>query len=417
MSEASANDRRDVRMKGFAGRTPVTEVVDWIDQHLHALPAESAALQECAGRVLAGSVTSAIDVPGFDRAMMDGLALRAADIAAATADHEVRLRVLGDVLPGAPFPGTVEQGEAVRIMTGAPLPAGTDAVLPAELARIEATDAWARQPVPVGKHVGRRGEDIAQGSCLLNTGRRLRPQDLGLLSSIGVARVPVVRKPRVNLWITGNELVAAGDAHGPYSVMDANGPMLETLVQRDGGFVRARRLLRDDPELLLAALREEADLVIVSGGSSVGLEDHGPSLLARHGQLRFHGIALRPSGPTGLGSLEGRSVFLLPGNPVASLCAYDFFAGRAIRRLAGLGTDWPYPRVTLPLAHDLPSIPGRVDYARVRLREGQVEPIAISGASRLRSTTDADGFVIIPAEIDGYRAGHSVGVLLYDDRG
>jgi len=414
MSELPANAREDVRMKGFATRSPVARVLDWIDQHLHVLPGERAAVAECGGRVLASSVTSSVDVPGFDRAMMDGLALRSADIATATVDHGVRLRVLGDVLPGAPFAGTVGPGEAVRIMTGAPLPAGADAVLPAEHARIETTEAWACQPVAAGKHVGRRGEDIARGQVVLPSLRHLRPQDLGLLSSIGAAQVSVVRRPRVNLWITGNELLPADAVAGPHSIMDANGPMLAALVQRDGGIVRTRRLLPDDPDRLLAALREEADLAIVSGGSSVGLEDYGPGLLARHGELLFHGVALRPSGPTGVGRLEGRVIFLLPGNPVACLCAYDFFAGRALRRLAGLSPEWPYRQRAFPLAQDLPSVPGRVDYARVRLRDGRVEPLAVSGASRLTSTTEADGFVIIPAEVPGYRTGDSVDVLLYD---
>jgi molybdopterin molybdotransferase len=161
-------------------------------------------------------------------------------------------------------------------------------------------------------------------------------------------------------------------------------------------------------------MQSDADVVLVSGGSSVGQEDHAPLLLAQHGKLDIHGIAMRPSSPTGMGLLGSRLVFLLPGNPVSCLCAYDFFAGRAIRRLGGRCPDWPYTVVRLPLARKLVSQVGRVDYARVRMVGNQVEPIAISGASILTSTTVADGFVIVPAESEGYPAGAMVDMYCYD---
>jgi molybdopterin molybdotransferase len=170
----------------------------------------------------------------------------------------------------------------------------------------------------------------------------------------------------------------------------------------------------DDPEALLAAIRAAADVVLVSGGSSVGQEDHAPSLLVRHGQLPIHGIAMRPSSPTGMGLLDRRLVFLLPGNPVSCLTAYDFFAGRAIRLLGGRSSAWPYRRITAPLARKIVSAIGRLDYLRVRLVDGRVEPLAIGGASILSSTTRADGFVLVPDDSEGYPPGTEVEVFLYD---
>ena len=155
-------------------------------------------------------------------------------------------------------------------------------------------------------------------------------------------------------------------------------------------------------------------MVLVSGGSSVGQEDHAPALLAEHGELPIHGIAMRPSSPTGMGRLDGRLVLLLPGNPVSCLCAYDFFAGRAIRVLGGRPADWPYRRVIRPLARKIVSTVGRLDYMRVRLVEGRVEPLAIAGASVLSSTTRADGFVLVPPDSEGYPPGAEVEVFLYD---
>jgi molybdopterin molybdotransferase len=154
-------------------------------------------------------------------------------------------------------------------------------------------------------------------------------------------------------------------------------------------------------------------LVLVSGGSSVGREDHVPILLAEHGELAVHGVAMRPSSPTGMGRLGGRLVFLLPGNPVSCLCAYDFFAGRAIRALGGRSREWPYRRVTARLTRKLVSVVGRVDYARVYFDGATAEPLAISGASVLSSVTRADGFVIVPADSEGFPEGAEVEIFLY----
>jgi molybdopterin molybdotransferase len=268
--------------------------------------------------------------------------------------------------------------------------------------------------VSPGKNVGRRGEDVTAGATVLDAGRALRPQDLGVLSSVGQADVCVVRRPRVRLVITGNELLPAGSRPRAFQITDANGPMLAALAARDGAAVDFPGLVRDEPEAILTALHADADIVIVSGGSSVGIEDLAPMLVATHGELAVHGVAMRPSSPTGLGRLGERLVFLLPGNPVSTLCAYDFFAGRAIRVLGGRSPAWPYRSVRGTLARKLSSPIGRLDYARVRVDNGRVEPLAVGGASSLSSTTRADGFVIVDDDSEGYAAGAEVDVWLYE---
>lgn len=413
----------DVRMKGFARRATVDAARAWLDDQLLPLDDETMPLELAAGRVLARDVFSRYDVPGFERAMMDGYAVRAADTHGAAAYQPATLEVIGEVLPGTEFKGEVRPGTCVRIMTGAPLPAGADAVLPAEkvdslrpsaAAAAAASDRIAAlDEVSPGKHVGARGEDLKAGELVLEAGRILRPQDIGVLSSIGVDHVHVVRRPRVQLVITGNELLPAGSPPSGVQIVDANGPMLAALVARDGGLAVSAGIVRDDPELIQAALHADADIVIVSGGSSVGSEDHAPLLLARDGQLAIHGIAMRPSSPTGMGTLDGRLVFLLPGNPVSCLCAYDFFAGRAIRVLGGRSADWPYPTSRMTLARKLVSTVGRVDYARVKRSGDGVEPLAIGGASVLSSTTRADGFVVVPEASEGFAAGAEVDVWWY----
>lgn len=414
MGESAAAENGDVRMRGFARRDTVETALAWLDGQLQPLEAETAAVRTAQGRVLAESIVSELDIPGFDRAMMDGFAVVAASTEGASDYNALPLVVIGNAMPGKPFVGKVTSGQAVRIMTGAPMPQGADAVLPAEwTSGADASAVQALAAVSPGKHVGVRGEDVPSGTQVLAAGRQMRPQDLGLLSSVGRTEVQVVRKPRVRLIVTGSELLPAGSTPVGCQIADANGPMLAALVERDGGVVDDPGLIADDPDAILSALATDADLILVSGGSSVGAEDFVPTLIAQHGELAIHGIAMRPSSPTGIGKLRGRLVFLLPGNPVSCLCAYDFFAGRAIRALGGRAREWPYALVRLPLVRKISSPIGRLDYARVQIRDGQVEPLTVGGASVLSSTTRADGFVVVPADSEGFGPGSLVDVWLY----
>jgi molybdopterin molybdotransferase len=217
------------------------------------------------------------------------------------------------------------------------------------------------------------------------------------------------------MLVTGNEVKPPGAPKGVFDVYDANSYTVRGLVARDGGVIETHQRLGDDPDGLRSALvAPGADVILVSGGSSVGREDYAPVLLAEIGELAIHGVAMRPSSPAGVGRIGETLVFLLPGNPVSCLCAYDFFAGRAIRLLGGRSPEWPHRRVQAAVARKIVSAIGRVDYCRVRLVDGRVEPIALSGASVLSSTTRADGFVIVPAELEGYAPDSLVTVFLYD---
>ncbi|MGH0030986.1 MAG: gephyrin-like molybdotransferase Glp [Myxococcota bacterium] len=407
-------------MKGFAERADVEEVERFLAGVVHALPAEPVSLHECAGRVLAEGVVARVDVPGFARSAMDGYAVRGEDTFGASAYDPIALALVGEALPGRPFAGRVEAGQAVRIMTGGPLPDGADAVVMAEVCserdgRVEVVEAVAPR-----KNVGAVGEDIRSGDAVLAAGRRLRPQDAGLLASIGEASPPCVRRPRVRLVVTGDELLPAGSTPEGAHIVDSNSVVLAALVRRDGGELLPWEILPDRPEAIREALSDAAaDVTLVSGGSSVGVEDHAPRLLAELGTLDFHGVSMRPSSPAGVGRIgEGdaqRLVFLLPGNPVSCLCAYEFFAGPALRRLGGRDGAWPHRRVRLPLARKISSAVGRTDYVRVAIERGRVVPIATSGASILSSTVRAAGAVIVPRELEGMAEGSEVEVLLYDE--
>lgn len=405
----------DVRMRGFRSRTKVSDALRWIDDVATRLQPEKLPLQRCAGRVLAEDIVSAVDVPSYRRAMMDGFALHAADTSGATIYNPLALSIVGSVLPGGNYEPTLLRGQAVSIMTGAPVPSGANAVLPAEKVARTGESLSALDEVPPEKHVGRVGEDIQSGAMVLPQGRRLRAQDLGVLSSIGRPSVAVIRKPRVRLIITGNELCEPGSLAGPHQTVDANSPMLAALVERDGGELTFDGITADEPGSIRSLMQDPAaDVVLVSGGSSVGEEDYAPRILAELGELAIHGVAMRPSSPAGMGTIGERLVFLLPGNPVSCLCAYDFFAGRALRILGGRCPEWPYRSRRVELARKIVSVVGRQDYARVRLHDGLAEPIAIAGASALSSTSRADGFVVIPSDSEGYPPGEHVNLYLFD---
>jgi molybdopterin molybdotransferase len=409
---------RDVRMRGFAERADVAEVDAFLAEHVERLAAEEVALLECTGRVLAEDVSARVDVPSFPRSAMDGYALRGEETFGASEYAPIAFELIGTALPGEAFGGDLGKNQAIRIMTGAPVPAGADAVVMAEVCS-EPTGGQSvevGEAVPPRKNVGAVGEDIRKGDAVLAAGRRIRPQDAALLSSIGRPQVSCVARPRVRLVITGNELLPAGSTPTGVQIVDSNSVMLRGLVARDGGELLRFEILPDIPERIREAMADgEADVVLVSGGSSVGQEDHAPRLLGELGSLDFHGISMRPSSPAGVGRIGSRFVFLLPGNPVSCLAAYEFFAGPTIRRLGGRSPAWPHRRVKLPLARKIASAIGRTDYVRVAIEDERALPLATSGASILSSTVRAQGAVIVARGHEGMAEGEDVEILLYDE--
>jgi molybdopterin molybdotransferase len=407
--------KHDVRMRGFLRRTPVPVLLSRIEQHCPPLPAEVTLVTEAWGRVLAETLTAPVDVPHFNRAAMDGFAVRGEETFGASAYNPIPLQVVGQSLPGKPFAGEVSAGTAVRIMTGAPLPQGADAVLMAELAEAVGDSIQVAEAVPPEKHVGKIGEDVRSGALLFRQGRCLRPQDVGMLSSVGIPEVAVIRKPTVELLITGSELLAPGTQPSGVQIVDSDSVMLRSLVKRDSGNLLGIQHLPDDREPLRKALLEStAEVVIVTGGTSVGLEDHAPTLLSELGELLVHGIPMRPAAPMGFGLLGERKVFLLPGNPVSCFCAYDCFVARALRLLGGRNPDWPYATQTVRLKTKISSQIGRIEYVRLRLDDDGAEVLASGGASILSSTTQADAFFLTEEESEGIAAGETISVWRYD---
>jgi molybdopterin molybdotransferase len=415
----------DVRGRGFHSRADVDAVLHLLDSSTTILPSEFASVSSMTSRVLASAVHSPVNVPGFNRAAMDGFAVRAVDTVGATTENPRVLSLVGEARTARPYSGILEAGQTVSITTGAPVPTGGEAILVLEAAQVvPAGRVLARVEVAAGRHISRVGEDVKLGQEVLPARRLLRPQDLGLLASIGIGTVEVVRKPRVAILVTGNELLPPGSKPSGYEIVDSNSPMLTALVARDGGECLPVQRIRDDEATIREAIlkaRKESDAILITGGSSVGAEDYCPRVVAELGELVVHGIAIRPAGPTGVAFIppehpDSHSIplFLLPGNPVSCLCAYDIFAGRVVRRLGGRAWELPYRKILLPLAEKITSAVGRVDYMRVKVEGGRVIPLTASGASNLSSTVFAAGFVMVARDCEIIEEGEMVEVWLYE---
>lgn len=407
---------RDVRMCGFSARRPVAEALALLEPRIERLETEPVSIEHAVGRVAAEAIVATVAVPHFARAMMDGYAVVAEDTLGATQDRPARLALAAELRAGQNGSALeVSPGLCCRVTTGAMLPRGADAVAMAEICRVEQGQVLVEASVSPGRHIGAVGEDVAVGDRVVAEGRQLRPQDAGVAASVGRGVIAVVRRPLVRIVITGDELVAPGTAPTGAQTVDANSVVLAGLVARDGGVVVSVERLPDDRDRIAEAMFSAGvDVVLTSGGTSVGPEDHTPHLLAERGELVVHGVAMRPSSPAGFGFDGPRPIFLLPGNPVACLCAYELFAGPAIRKLGGRPFGWPHRRARGRAARKLVSQLGRTDFMRARLEGEYVHPLMTSGASILSSTTRADGLVIIPDEVEGYPEGAELELFLWD---
>ena len=380
-------------------------------------------LAQALGRVLAADLISPIDVPAHDNSAMDGYAF---DGAVLQTDAATVLAVAGTVYAGAPFAGRIAAGECLRIMTGAVMPDGLDTVVPLELCRTDGQRIEIEAGViRHGENRRRQGEDLARGKPALRAGRLLRPADLGLAASLGIAELKVTRRLRVALFSTGNELRTLGQALQPGCVYDSNRYALMAAVQRLGMEVVDLGLVRDDPASLQATFEAavaQADVVLTSGGVSAGDADFTRTLLARLGEVAFWKVAMRPGRPFAFGPLRvaGRSnwLFALPGNPVAALVTFYAFVRDGLLQLAG-ATPEPLPVLQARCSHAIRKRPGRTELQRGRLSPAadgswQVRITGSQGAGILRSMSEANALVVLRHEQGSVAAGELVDVWLFD---
>ncbi|MGD9902635.1 MAG: gephyrin-like molybdotransferase Glp [Vicinamibacterales bacterium] len=402
-------------MRPFAATIPLDDARAVLDDAARPLArVESVALDALAGRVLAEDVVADADVPPFARAMMDGYAVRAADTAGASASAPTDLAVAGRVFTGEVYAGRVGAGDAVEIATGAPLPAGADAVVMVEETRAAGSGRVAiLSAAAPGQHVGRAGADIARGAVVLRAGDVLLPGRVGVIAALGRTTATVVARPRVAVVSTGNEIVQPGQPLGAGQIYDINRHTLAAVIGAHGGVAVPLDVAGDSLAALDLALDAAVacDLVVFSGGSSVGDRDLVLDVLRRRGQVLFHGIATRPGKPTAFGRLAEVPVFGMPGNPTSCLTNAYVLLVPFLRRLAALPPHRPRTEA-VPLARRITSAAGRHQFYTVRLVEGRAEP-AFKASGDITSMAHADGYIEIGAEVTALDAGTTVEVVLF----
>ncbi|KQU54283.1 molybdopterin biosynthesis protein MoeA [Bosea sp. Leaf344] len=373
--------------RAFALVVPVPEV--------QTLP-----LADADGRVLAGDVVAALDLPPFANSAVDGYAVRFGDL---SASGETRLPLAGRVPAGADAAGLATRGNAIRVFTGAPMPQGADTVFMQEDVVLEGETVVLPSGLARGANARPAGEDIARGDLAVPSGQRLRPQDIALLAALGETELVVRRRPRIAIFSTGNELTEPGRPLGPAAIYDANRSLLRAMVTRAGGAVVDLGILRDDRASLAESLKQAAghcDLILTSGGVSTGEEDHVKAAVEQAGTLDFWRIGIKPGRPVAMGLVAGKPFVGLPGNPVAVFVTFAFVARPLIARLGGCAYRLP-PSLPVRLGFRYRKKAGRREYVRVSLAPG---PDGIPEASRhpqdgagvLTSLTRTDGLVELP---------------------
>jgi len=352
---------------------------------------------QAAGRVLSQDISSPVSLPGFDRAAMDGFAVRSADTKGAR--------------PNAPV--FLDNFRPVR--TGMPVPGDYDAVVMLEDAYLRGSILEVTAQLHAYKNVSCIGEDICLGETVFSGGHTLRPPDVAMLSALGIDEVQVYEKPKVVIIPTGGELVAIGKrALCAGEAYEINGLMARLYAEKWGALAEKREIVPDDEGLIREAILSniDADMIIIIGGTSVGEKDYAPRVLAETGELFVHGVRLQPGKPTAFGVVAGKIVVCLPGYPVAALSDLYLFVRPALQKMAHRFDL--QPKVSARLARKIPSRPGYLSLVRVALKDGEAEPIMISGAGILSSVARADGFVLVAEEREGIEAGEAVEVMLFE---
>ena len=402
-------------MRPFQSTIPLDDAQAHLAAAVRAITrVETVPLAQLAARVVAHDVVAAADVPPFARAMMDGYAVHAADTAGATHDSPRLLTRVGQVFTGEVMTRAVGVEECAEIATGAPLPPGVDAVVMVEeTAPGEGDVVRVLTPVHAGQHVGRAGADIAAGATVLRAGDVLLPARVGVVAALGLPALEVYARPRVAIVSTGNEVVAPGLPLAPGQIYDVNRHTLAAIVEAHGGVAVPLDVAADTLEALDAAvdIATACDLIVFSGGSSVGDRDLVLDILTRRGEVVFHGIATRPGKPTAFGRIGAVPVFGMPGNPTSCLTNAYVLLVPFLRTLARLPAHQPRI-VSVPLTRRVASSVGRTQFYTVRLVKGQAEP-AFKASGDITSMANADGYIEIPPDVAAVEAGTRVDVVCF----
>ncbi len=374
---------------------------------------EQVALLEAVGRVLAEEVTAGMDVPPFARAAMDGYAVRAEDTFGAGNFSPKLLEVIDVIHAGETAGKEIRRGTCIQVATGSPMPPGADAVVMVEDTELDGGRVKVYKPVYPHQNDSPCGEDITRGRVVLSPGMLLDPSKIGVLAALGLQKVAVYQKPQVAVIPSGNEILVPGDPMIPGKIYDINSYTLSALILENGGLPRIFPIMKDTLDSAVSTIREALsfDLIVLSGGSSVGERDLMVEAVQRLGELKFHGIAVKPGKPTLCGIVEGRLLLGMPGYPTSCLTNGYGILAPALRKMARL-RDRSLASLDAPMARRYTSTIGRHQYLPVRLEGGEVVPV-FKESGAITSMADAEGYIEIPANVDLVEKGELVKVLLF----
>jgi len=399
----------------------VEEARGRILRHFQPLEPERIPILEALDRVLAEDVTAEMDIPPLPNTAMDGYAVRIADTASATPDNPARLKVVADLAAGYVLDEPIQPETAVRIMTGAPIPPGAEAVVPFENVEREGDDVLIFKPYSMWKNIRHAGEDVKAGQVVLPSGEVLRPQEIGMLAALGHPTVLVHRRPRVAVLSTGDEVIAVTDPWQPGKIRDANSYSVSALILKYGGVPVRLGVAPDTIDALTSKIREaldaEVDFILTSGGVSMGDFDVVKKVLAEEGEMHFWRVRMKPGKPMAFGEIQGVPLLGLPGNPVSSMVSFELFVRPAILTMLGK-TRLQKPTIDAILVEPMKRKDNRRHYLRVWLEKKDGETYAHltgdQGSGILLSMVQADGLAIVPEELNSTPPNFPVKVMMLD---
>jgi len=374
---------------------------------------EEVPIEEASGRVLAENVVAGFSVPPFERSSMDGYAVRAEDTYSASSFNPNRLKLIGVQHAGEFFEGIVGKGECVQVATGSPVPGGSDAVVMVEFTRLDGDYVEIQKPAYPGANTSPVGEDIKTGDTVIEAGEMLTPAKVGALAALNRETIRVYGKPRVAVISTGSEIKPLGSDLSPSQIYDVNSYTLASVISANGCEPVIKGIVPDDRESIEASILDAAshDLGVFSGGSSVGVRDLFGEVVEELGEVLFHGLQVKPGKPTLFGIVEGTSIFGMPGYPTSCLSNAYIFLTPALRALAGLSPAEPR-RVVARMSTRFVSSSGREQFLTVRVRDGVAFP-AFKKSGAITSMAHADGYIILPVNLDVIEEGGEVEVTMF----
>jgi molybdopterin molybdotransferase len=407
-----------VRLRGLQKLTPIENALQLLFDNLRIKRLNNVAipLYEALNRVLAEDIIAEEDIPKFDRSAVDGYAVKAEDTFEASQFKPKTLQIIDE--------DKVGEKQAKQVWTGNPIPKGANAVVMLENTnRIDSKiEVWTS--VTPGENVSEKGEDVQKGEVAVKAGIRLKPQHLGLISALGIGEVKVVKKPKIAILATGNELIEVGDKRRKDQIFEVNRLILSALCRELGAEPLDLGIAKDDVEEIMGKIKKDfdgADIIITTGGTSVGVSDLVPEAVNKIGKpgVIVHGIAMRPAMPTALAVADGKPIIILSGNPVAAMIGFEVFARPLICRMLGLEKEEHRLVVKAKTTKRVSTILGRKTFVRVRVlqRNGEffAEPISARGSGIISTMTKANGYVVVPENREGLEKGETVSVYLFDN--